>query len=100
MQFIGYNELNKNKGYPSMTEFFEEKPYKNKDKIIRFLRNGGEIECARLSREKDVFSGERIPEEVLVMSSGDFMWSNVLSWYVEKYNLRMPEKFEEYILDN
>jgi len=54
---------------------------------------------AQLSRNRDIFTGERIPHEVLVMSDGDYYWPNYLAWYVEKYNLRMPEEFEKYILD-
>lgn len=100
MQFIGYNELNNRKGYPSMAASFERNPYPNKDKIVRFLKSGGEVECARASRDVDVFSGERIPDEVLVMSAGEFMWSNILSWYVDKYNLRLPKNFEDFILKN
>lgn len=98
MKYIGYEELFPGKGYPLMKDNFEEEAYPEKDKIIHFLNNG-EMLYARLSRAKDVFTGERIPQEVLGMTSGEYDWPNYLAWYVEKYNLRLPEDFERYILE-
>lgn len=95
--FISYKEFGENDNDPSIHDYLEKAPYPNQDKIIHFLKNG-KIELARMSRIKDIFTGKRIPDEVLVMSDGDYFWSNSLAWYVEKYNLRMPEEFEQYIL--
>lgn len=99
MTFIGFDELYPNRNYPKMKEYIQEKAYDKQQIIKNFLLNGN-VEAARLSRVKDVFSGETIPREVLVMHHGDYRWSNVLAWYVEKYNLRMPEDFERYILEH
>ena len=95
--FISYKEFCENDNDPSIHDYLGKTPYSNQDKILHFLRNG-KIELARLSRVRDIFTGERIPYEALVMSDGDYFWSNTLAWYVEKYNLRMPEEFEAYIL--
>ena len=95
--FISYKEFGNDDNDPSIHDYLEKEPYPNQNKIIRFLKNG-KIEFARLSRVRDIFTGQRIPHEVLVMSDGDYFWSNTLAWYVEKYNLRMPEEFERYIL--
>lgn len=95
--FISFKELD-NEDFPSIHDYLEKEPYPNQDKIAHFLNNG-KIELAQLSRDRDIFTGERIPREVLVMSDGDYYWANILVWYVEKYNLRMPEEFEKYILE-
>ena len=97
MIFINYKEFAPKRNHPSIHEYLEKEPYINQDKIINFLRDG-KIEIAQMSRDRDIFTGERIPYEVLVMSDGDYFWPNTLAWYVEKYNLRMPEEFERYIL--
>jgi len=97
MTFITFKEFCKDDEDPSIQDYLEEGPYPNQDKIIHFLKNG-KIEFAQMSRDRDIFTGNRIPYEVLVMSDGDYFWANTLAWYVENYNLRMPEEFEAYIL--
>ena len=97
MKIINYKELAPKREHPSIQQYLEKEQYPNQDKIVHFLKNG-KIEFAQMSRSRDIFTGERIPMEVLGMSDGDYFWPNILAWYVEKYNLRMPEEFERYIL--
>ena len=97
MQYIGYDELNLGRNFPSIKVALEKESYPHKKDIVNFLRNG-EIDIARASRKKDVFDGELIPDEILVMHDGDYYWSNELAWYVNKYNLRLPKEFESHIL--
>lgn len=99
MRYIGYAELEPGRNFPRMRDSFEKAAYPRKNDILHFLRNGT-VEFARASRAKDVFSGDLIPSEVLIMHDGDFYWSNTLAWYVEKYNLRLPNDFERHILKN
>lgn len=99
MRYIGYDELAPERNYPKIKDSLESGEYPHKAEIIQFLLNG-EIDLARVSRARDVFTDEIIPTEVLVMHSGDYCWSNTLAWYVEKYNLRLPKDFENYILSN
>lgn len=98
MKIINFKEFAPKREHPSIHHYLENEPYPDQDKIIQFLKNG-KIEFAQMSRSRDIFTGERIPYEVLGMSDGDYFWSNTLAWYVEKYNLRMPEEFERYILE-
>lgn len=81
-----------------MRDSFEVEEYPNKKRIVEFLRNGT-VDLAKGSRLKDVFDGEVIPDEVLIMSDGRYAWTNIIAWYVEKYNLRLPKDFEKYILE-
>ncbi|MBR6815954.1 MAG: hypothetical protein IKM60_00415 [Clostridia bacterium] len=98
MRYIGYEELNKGRNYPRLADCLAPTAHPRKTEIVRFLKENGTIELAQSSRSKDIFTGEVIPEEVLVMRAGDFYWSNELAWYVERYNLRLPQAFEEFIL--
>ena len=97
MRYVGYAELEPGRNFPKLKDSFEKEAYAGKNDVLRFLKNGT-VDLARASRAKDVFTGEFIPTEVLVMHDGDFYWSNTLAWYVEKYNLRLPLDFERHIL--
>lgn len=99
MIFISYDEIDPGHNFPKMKSALLDGKYENKDLIVNFLNNGI-IDLAQLSREKDVFTGQVIPDEVLVMhDSGEkYEWSNLLAYYVDKYNLRLPKEFEAYIL--
>lgn len=97
MRYIGYAETEPGHNFPNMSDSFVKEAYPHKNDVLRFLQNGS-VDFARASRAKDVFSGELIPTEVLIMRDGDFCWSSTLAWYVEKYNLRLPKDFEAYIL--
>ena len=97
VRYIGYAELDHGYNFPKLKDSVSKEAYPNKSKIVHFLLNG-EVDIARVSRATDIFSGEIIPSEVLVMHDGDFYWSNTLAYYVEKYNLRLPVDFEKHIL--
>ena len=96
--YIGYEELEPKRGFPCMKDCMEKEPYPHKEAIVQYLRNGNTI-LARVSRTKDVFSGEYIPFEVLGMTDGKYFWANILAWYVDKYNVRLPKEFEAHILN-
>jgi hypothetical protein len=99
VRYIGYAELDKGHNFPMLKDSISKEAYPNKREILRFLKNG-EVDIARASKAKDIFSGEIIPAEVLVMHDGNFYWSTTLAYYVEKYNLRLPKDFENHILSN
>lgn len=97
MLYIGYDELAPGHNFPKLKDSLAKEAYPGKSEVVRFLKNGT-VDLARMSRVKDIFTGKVIPTEVLVMHDGDFYWSNTLAWYVEKYNLRLPQDFERHIL--
>lgn len=98
MIYIGkYDELSKGRGYDSMRKYMESSEYPQKKKIIQYL-NSGKIDMVSAEIPKDVFTGQRIPGEKLGMNDGTFLWWNTLAYYVEKYNLRLPEEFENHIM--
>ena len=97
MKEIWYEEFAPDRGYQKLQEALFETPYSFQKEIASYLRKGNVI-LTGLSRAKDVFTGERIPDEVHIMTDGEYLWPNELAWYVEKYNLRLPKDFEEHIL--
>ena len=100
MRYISFVEIEPRSSLPSFAGAIEDTDYPNKEKILQFLKNGKVEDLAKVSRSRDYFTKKFIPEESLLLSHGDFYWPSELIWYVDKYNLRLPEDFEQYILQN
>lgn len=98
MIFIGrFKEFCPNSDYPSIKNYFQSELYEGQDKIIQYLRNGKKtIVTAQVPH--DVLTGKQIPMEKVGMNDGLYTWWSTLAYYVEKYNLRLPEEFEKHIL--
>lgn len=60
--------------------------------ILDYL-NHGEVTMISLMESFDVFTGEVIVKTRCMRTDGEFSWMNTLSYYVEKYNLQLPEEF-------
>lgn len=86
-------------GLPSIKEFFSTKPYKDKDKVIRYLRNGGIEDMFSMAIQKDCITGEIIPGIDIGRNDGEYTWWTSLAYYVERYNLRLPTEFEKKALE-
>ncbi len=98
ISLIQYDEFGRGMGFPSMKDFFSQQPFKGKDKIIRYLKNG-KTTYAQTKLAVDVFTGERIPVESMGMTDGKYSWHSTLPYYVESYNLRLISEFEDYVLN-
>lgn len=92
-----YDELSPGMGFPSMVQSMENGPYPNKKKILEHLKSG-KVHMASASLSKDVFTGERIDGHKLFMDDGLYSWCSSLAYYVDKYNLRLPEDFERHVI--
>ena len=95
--FISYRELIPKEEYPYMKDNLQSERYDNQDKIVFFLRSG-KVLFARQGHQQDVFTGERLKDDTVIMTSGDYLWPSTLAYYVEKYNLRLPKEFEDFVL--
>lgn len=98
MKYIGYYKEFTRNSTQSMKEFFANDAYPNKDKIIAYLKNGGKSLCVSTGIPKDVFTSETIRMAEVIRTDEIYGWSNILAYYVENYNLRLPEEFEDHIL--
>ena len=87
------------KDAPSIKILFSAKPYPNQDRIADYLERGN-VSIVAASYEKDAFTGEIIhpARSSRIMTNNSFSWDSSLSYYVRKYNLRLPAAFEEKIL--
>ena len=98
MRFVGfYKEFSRNSSQ-SMEQFFADDVHPDKAKIIDYLKNGGKILCASTGIPKDAFTKETIKMDEVIRKDQKYAWPNILAYYVEKYNLRLPREFENHIL--
>lgn len=99
MIFIGkYDELSPGMSYPKMKDSFSEKPYSTKADILAYLRSG-HAHMATAARVVDVFSGNQTFLTLVHYNDGEYSWTSKLIYYIEKYNLRLPEDLETSILN-
>lgn len=98
MIYIGkYEELAPGRGFDSIKEHLDPHEYPGQREIVKYLKSGM-VDMVSTELPRDVFTGEKIEMEKLGMNDGKFTWWNTLSYYVERYNLRLPQEFERHIL--
>lgn len=86
--------------YPMMRDCMVEGEYQHKGMIIYYLKNAP-YSFGSMSAEPliDIFSGEPIKGVARGGGSdGVYSWPNVLAYYVEHYNVGLPEYFVSHIL--
>lgn len=92
-----YIEFAPGSDYPSIKEDFATQPYENQEKIAQYLENG-KTTFVSAALPTDVITGKRMNGELFGMTDGEYYWMSHLSYYVRKYNLRLPEDFERKVL--
>lgn len=97
ISLIQYEEFGKGMGLPSMRDSFQKEKYEGQNKIIEYLKNGKQTMVA-VGKPIDFFTGEQLTTSKVFMNDGKFSWINTLAYYVEHYNLRLPQEFEDYVL--
>lgn len=93
-----YEEFAPGMGFPSIKTDLQKEPYASKEKILEYLRNGN-VHMVTASRIVDVFTGTTVNSELVFMDDGKYSWSSKIPYYVDKYNLKLPEDFEKHILN-
>ena len=92
-----YDEFGKGMGLPSVRDSFEKEPYEGQDKIVEYLKKGTPT-MVTSGFATDIVTGERLKEPKYFMTDGKYSWTNTITYYVERYNLRLMKEFEEYVL--
>lgn len=101
MFLCNYKEYGSSNGV-SMIKYCQEQPYEGKEKIVFYLRNKGRPTLASTRIARDRITNERIKGEFQSVhyTDGKYSWCSDLAYHVEKYNLRLPKEFEDYVLKN
>ena len=90
----GKNKLN------SIRDFLSQEIIKDKEKIVKYLENGIVVATSPgiitdvLSPNNEVIGNETW------YTDGKYIWCSELSYYIEKYNLKLDDEFINYIRDN
>lgn len=83
---------------PKIYKLISETEHPHKAELVAYLKRGKEF-AAIPGIFRDFFTGEYIRGEELLLYDGVHVWSSDVPYYVEKYNLQLPEEFVQYILD-
>ena len=82
---------------PKLADQIVDAPIEHKDEIISYL-NGGKVGLASSAFSHDVFTGEQLRVREQTRHDGVYEWGEDLAYYVEKYNIRLPQDFVDHIL--
>ena len=87
---------------PSMREFMSERPWKDQDKVLGYLCSGHILAITMGADLPDWFSPPLKANPIVngqfeggatPMGDGVWFWCAGLIYFVEKYNVRLPEEF-------
>lgn len=96
--YIGqYSEMSK-KFTDSIKDNISDVPIRNKGTVLNYLRRGKTL-CASTGYVIDAFTGKNSFVRNQMYSDGMFSWSSKVIYYFEKYNLKLPQDFIDYVLN-
>lgn len=85
---------------PKLVDNLSNKEMTCKGQIVEYLRTGGEVELVGSGTVTDVFTGAALQIPSRTRQDGVYEWSEKLAYYVDRYNLRLPDEFVSHILRN
>lgn len=71
----------------------------NKEKILKYMKKC-RVLAAAPSILRDVISGQPINKELTFMTDGVYGWRSDLLYYIDKYDLKLPDDFIKRVLSN
>lgn len=86
--------------YPMMMDCVVEGEYLHKAELVRYLETAP-VSWVSMSSEPliDVLTGEPIAGvKPCGRSDGDYAWTNSLAYYVNRYNIGLPDAFVEHVI--
>lgn len=89
-------EIYKDNKYPSIKELIN-KPIKEKNKVLRYMKKCN-IDAVAPAALRDVINPENRIHELYCMSDGIYGWRSDVIYYVEKYDMALPEEFIQHVL--
>ena len=100
MKKIGfYREYTESSKDPSVFELDISGKNQINTKILNYLKTGVEV-CYFRNAARCRLSGEYFGPYSTIYTDGEWIWTSGLIFYVEKYNIKLPEDFLHTIVDN
>lgn len=73
------------------------KPIKEKNKVVEYIKKS-EVIAVAPAIVRDVLNPEiRLPE-LFLMSDGKYKWRSDIIYYIENYDMELPEEFVQHVL--
>jgi len=91
---LGYNY----DAAPSIVDARGKRVATNKDKVVQYLR-AGKCYIVFTGIVKDYFEPSAIIGTRSTRTDGTYTWPNALAYYVERYDIALPEHFERFMED-
>lgn len=91
-----YQEIYNNSNYPSIKSDIN-KPTAYTKKIVDYMKKC-KVSSDSPSIVTDVFTGKPINVTLSCMNDGQYAWRSDLIYYIENYNLRLPDDFINHVL--
>ncbi len=70
----------------------------NKTKILKYLRDGDVYAIAGGLPEKDLETGEFIPEQLMILTDGEYRWTTYEIYFFEKHDAKLCDSFKEKVV--
>lgn len=90
-------EIYKDDKYPSIKDLIN-KPIKEKKKVIEYMKKC-KIEAVAPAIITDLINPEIKFAELYLMTDGKYEWRSDVIYYVEKYDMELPEEFIQHVLN-
>ena len=83
----------------SLKDHFVPCEYPGQKEAVQYLKSGGKELGISMRIPVDFFTGERLPGVGSVFYADDkYSWNGTLAYYVERYNLKLPDAFIRHVL--
>ncbi len=90
-------EIYKDDEYPSIKEMIN-KPIKEKETVIKYMRSC-KVTSASPAIITDLINPNIKFAELCSMTDGKYAWRSDVIYYVEKYDMELPEEFIKHVLN-
>jgi hypothetical protein len=96
-------------GDPSMREFRADEPWKDQEKVLDYLHSGYVVALVMGADLPDRFDAScranpvingKVEGGATPMTDGVWLWPAGLIYFIEKYNVRVPQEFIDYAARN
>jgi hypothetical protein len=97
MIFIGETrELDNDNSLPSIMDLIH-KPIKEKEKVLKYMKKC-HVDAVAPAIVRDVINPENRIPNLFLMSDGTYGWRSDVIYYVEKYDMALPDEFVQHVL--
>lgn len=94
-----FHELGYGEDYPSLTAARRNEPWPDQDRVAAYLRAAPKATISP-GYEQDVFDPSRTAGTPAMRTDGTYVWPETLAYYVETYNVAVPDELVSHIRNN